>query len=620
MARDGNGTHNRLYDWTDEASAGNPISSVKVDAEMDDMANEISNSLAKDGQTLPTANLSMGGFRHIDVAAAQSRDEYATAAQLQDGTLHFGSDMGSGDAYAISVVPAPVGYSPGQTFRFVASHENSGPATFEVNGLGAVEIKKHGDLDLAQQDIRVGSLLTLTYDGTLFQLTSVAYTDARSSQFDVRFYGAAGDGVTDDSSAFQAAIDAAAITGGTVIARSTSSGYLVGGLQMREGVHLKGDGHTLLKGSGAQPIFIFDAMPNGPGGLWDLSIEPGGETSSCIQILKGRNLRFDNLHLGFSTTTGNIAHGIHIQTASDGGGAYFNHFNRIRIANLQGNGIQLITEDGQSLPKVNANTFSGIIVDSCGGHGLLLRGAAGNWFEGTIENCGGYGVLFEDNAGAAPPKGNSLNIWMEHNSSGDISAPSTGATNNQFFFRNAVNMDQAWRVTDGNVWQNGSFLYTANGLSTSGYFTIKEQGKTESTTQMSRWGGFQMGDGDTSPDCNLYRTDVDSWKTDDTLVLCDQRSAVESGGVISLGRGNSHLFNFSGNITITGIASADTLNGRVLYLRVVQDGTGTITLQKSTGNLRLPADITITTGQARNIILICTGASWQCFGNQLVNP
>ncbi|ABK44230.1 hypothetical protein Mmc1_1722 [Magnetococcus marinus MC-1] len=174
MARDGLGTHNRLYSWSEEASGGNPISSTKMDAEMNDMVAEISNSLPRDGQAAPTANLPMGGYKHTNVANATARSHYATAAQLQDGSLTHGSESGTTNSYLLTLAPGLTGYQAGQLFSFVATHSNSGAATININGLGAVAIKKQVTQDLAAGDIATGSVVMVVHDGSHFQLLNAA--------------------------------------------------------------------------------------------------------------------------------------------------------------------------------------------------------------------------------------------------------------------------------------------------------------------------------------------------------------------------------------------------------------------------------------------------------------
>lgn len=79
MPRNGSGTYT--------LPAGNPvvtgtiISSTTQNTTMSDVATALTNSIAKDGQTVPTANLPMGGFKHTGAADATATGQYLTYGQ-----------------------------------------------------------------------------------------------------------------------------------------------------------------------------------------------------------------------------------------------------------------------------------------------------------------------------------------------------------------------------------------------------------------------------------------------------------------------------------------------------------------------------------------------------------
>jgi hypothetical protein len=82
MPRNGSGTY--------QLPAGNPVvtgttisSSGWANPTLSDIAAALSASIAVDGQTVPTANLPMGNFRHLNVANGQNPNEYATVGQIQ---------------------------------------------------------------------------------------------------------------------------------------------------------------------------------------------------------------------------------------------------------------------------------------------------------------------------------------------------------------------------------------------------------------------------------------------------------------------------------------------------------------------------------------------------------
>lgn len=175
MARDGAGTHNRIHDWTADAAAAINISSSRMDAEMDDMANELTNSIAADGQTNPTANLKMATFKHTNVGDASATDQYGVVGQIQDGGYVWGATAGgTADAITFSPSPAIAAYAEGQKFRFIAAAANTGAVTVDVASVGAKAVKKYGGTALAANDIPgAGAIVEVTYDGTDFELDSI---------------------------------------------------------------------------------------------------------------------------------------------------------------------------------------------------------------------------------------------------------------------------------------------------------------------------------------------------------------------------------------------------------------------------------------------------------------
>lgn len=84
----------------------------------------------------------------------------------------YGADAGSNDTYAVTLSPAPSAYVAGMVVVFKANTKNTGACTLNVNSLGAKTIKKQLDLDLADNDIRPGQVITVVYDGTNFQIQS----------------------------------------------------------------------------------------------------------------------------------------------------------------------------------------------------------------------------------------------------------------------------------------------------------------------------------------------------------------------------------------------------------------------------------------------------------------
>jgi hypothetical protein len=171
---DGNGTFNQA---TTPVVAGTVISSTNYNSQNTDFANGLTNTVTKDGQTNPTANLKMAGYRHTGVGNAVARNDYAAAGQVQDGAFIWcGTAGGTADALTLTPTPAITAYAAGQVFRFKAgASPNTGAATVAVSGLTAQTIQKDGSA-LSAADIAAGKWYSLLYDGTNFQLSAWGLT------------------------------------------------------------------------------------------------------------------------------------------------------------------------------------------------------------------------------------------------------------------------------------------------------------------------------------------------------------------------------------------------------------------------------------------------------------
>jgi hypothetical protein len=92
-----------------------------------------------------------------------------------DGSSHYCADAGSNDTYACNLTPAPAAYITGAHYQFKANTANTTGATINFNTLGDIAIVKvAGGITtaLATNDIRVGQVVSLMYDGTNMQMQS----------------------------------------------------------------------------------------------------------------------------------------------------------------------------------------------------------------------------------------------------------------------------------------------------------------------------------------------------------------------------------------------------------------------------------------------------------------
>lgn len=74
------------------------------------------------------------------------------------------------DTYTATLAPPITSYITDLKAYIKFTNANTGPATINLNGIGAKSIKKSGTTDLVLGDVAAGQILCLVYDGTNFQV------------------------------------------------------------------------------------------------------------------------------------------------------------------------------------------------------------------------------------------------------------------------------------------------------------------------------------------------------------------------------------------------------------------------------------------------------------------
>jgi hypothetical protein len=140
-------------------------------------AQGISNLICKDGQTTPTANLPMGGFRHSGVGNPNAIDQYGTVSDLINTGYIYGTDIGAADAYQITLPVALAAYTVGQVFRTLVANTNlTNSPTFQVTGLSAGAIANASIGALSAGTIASVAVTSLVGTTPTFQLLNVGPT------------------------------------------------------------------------------------------------------------------------------------------------------------------------------------------------------------------------------------------------------------------------------------------------------------------------------------------------------------------------------------------------------------------------------------------------------------
>lgn len=223
MSRNGSGVYS--LPAGNPVTTGTTISSTWANNTLNDMASALTASIAYDGQTVPVANLPMGGNIHTGVGNATARTNYPSAGQVQDGTLTYLTGVSGTDTITAIGPIGMASYVVGQTFRFIAASNvttagsftvgrtyvivsvgttdftligasantvgvvfvatgvgtGTGTAstgnistsvTLNINSIGAKPVTRLNGAPLAIGDIPAGGLMSVAYDGTNFQIQS----------------------------------------------------------------------------------------------------------------------------------------------------------------------------------------------------------------------------------------------------------------------------------------------------------------------------------------------------------------------------------------------------------------------------------------------------------------
>lgn len=161
MPRDGSG--NYTAPAGQPVTTGTTISSTIFNTLVADLVSAMTGSLTRDGQTTPSANLPMGGFKHTGVADGTSRNQYASVGQMQDDAQSLVGSVAGTNTITGSLTPAITGYIDGMSIILVPANANTGAATLALNGLSAKAIVKFGSGALVSGDMGAGCAYLLIY-------------------------------------------------------------------------------------------------------------------------------------------------------------------------------------------------------------------------------------------------------------------------------------------------------------------------------------------------------------------------------------------------------------------------------------------------------------------------
>ena len=177
MSYNGSGTFN-INSAGQPVVSGTVISSTAFNALTADLATGLSTALTKDGQTTPTANISLGTYKITNLGVGTAATDAARVSQLQNFSVSTLITVAGTDTITGTVSPSLTAYTAGQIFSFVVGTTNTGAVTLNIDGLGAKAVTRTGAIALVAGGMVTGQVALVEYDGTRFQLLDPnAFTD-----------------------------------------------------------------------------------------------------------------------------------------------------------------------------------------------------------------------------------------------------------------------------------------------------------------------------------------------------------------------------------------------------------------------------------------------------------
>src|SRR5690242_19257626 len=396
MGWDGAGGYTRQHNFSADASAGIKILALRMDQEFNDVASAITLAWARNGQNVPTQAIPMGGQRFINVGAAASVNNFMRVREFIENVPIFMTDAEtSSDRISVSAqyfTSVSANQAPGDGTRIlVRAGSNKSSAALYLNGHSAnVEyqdgnrigpaIVSGGVYELVFSSVDAAWKLPKPDDGRTdaertagVTPTNYQYAGNGVTPFvNVKRFGAVGDGTTDDTAAFVAALQVADV----FVPFGTYK--IVGRLSLAE-YGLIGEGWATA-GNARQAKLVF----------YNQTTATLGSVYTDYDNWKGRALPIKNLAMYASSwngSTGALGYGIDITARVD--------IENVLVTGFGSHGIFLHNTDTDGEAPYNSS-LKGVSCFTNGGHGLVIGTGANDLYirdyQGKWNGAPSYGV------------------------------------------------------------------------------------------------------------------------------------------------------------------------------------------------------------------------------------
>lgn len=111
----------------------------------------------------PGTKARSGDLNALDNGVAAAFDKLPAPAALASGTVNYALDSGSVANGYVVALPKITAYTDGLSVKINTTRANTGAATLNINGIGAIAIKRLDGTDLQADDIQANAPVALTY-------------------------------------------------------------------------------------------------------------------------------------------------------------------------------------------------------------------------------------------------------------------------------------------------------------------------------------------------------------------------------------------------------------------------------------------------------------------------
>ena len=158
----------RTHNFSADASAGINIVASRMDAEFNNFETGLEACLKTDGTNAPLADFAMGGYKHTNVGAAASTNQYLRLDQFQQYTPVYAAFSGTAEAMSASTTPVYAALVTGHTVLVSCPSANASSVTLNVNNTSAVPVRNPDGTAVAAGAVR--GLRQYTFNGTQWLL------------------------------------------------------------------------------------------------------------------------------------------------------------------------------------------------------------------------------------------------------------------------------------------------------------------------------------------------------------------------------------------------------------------------------------------------------------------